>query len=127
MSTLRIRFTSLLGFLGIVCGSMGTHGKVHDIIVAANELEHWKTAVQYHLPHAVIAIMLALFGSTGGKAALWAWRCFIGGILLFCGSLYLLAYTQIKWLAHVTPFGGLLFMAGWTLIAIARWKAPGKN
>jgi uncharacterized membrane protein YgdD (TMEM256/DUF423 family) len=122
MHTLRIRLSALLGFLSIVLGSMGAHGKVHDVIVAAHELEHWKTAAQYHLPHAVLALLLAIFATRGGKLALWAWRCFIAGLFLFCGSLYLLAYTQVKWLAHVTPFGGLCFMLGWIFIALATWQ-----
>jgi uncharacterized membrane protein YgdD (TMEM256/DUF423 family) len=56
------------------------------------------------------------------SAASWAWRFIIGGLLLFSGSLYLLAYTQMKWLAHVTPFGGVSFMLGWICISFAKWK-----
>ena len=58
----------------------------------------------------------------GGKAASWAWRFTIAGILLFSGSLYVLAYTQVKWLGAVTPFGGLSFMLGWICLAVAKWR-----
>jgi uncharacterized membrane protein YgdD (TMEM256/DUF423 family) len=120
-NTFRVRLSAFLGLTGIILGSMGAHGKVHDLLVAANELEHWKTASFYHLPHAVLAVLLALLAGKG-RAATWAWRFIIGGMLLFSGSLYLLAYTQMKWLAHVTPFGGVSFMLGWICISFAKWK-----
>lgn len=117
----RLRIAAVMGLLGIVLGSMGAHGAVHDAIVAANELAHWQTAVQYHLPHAILLVALACCGNRGGQALAWSWRCLFLGVLLFSGSLYLLAYTQQKWLAHVTPFGGLSFMVGWLLLAFTRW------
>jgi len=120
-STFRVRLSAFLGLTGIILGSMGAHGKVHDLLVAANELEHWKTASFYHMPHAVLAVLLALLPGKG-RAASWAWRFIIGGMLLFSGSLYLLAYTQMKWLAHVTPFGGVSFMLGWISISVAKWR-----
>ncbi|MBK8039187.1 MAG: DUF423 domain-containing protein [Verrucomicrobiaceae bacterium] len=120
-NTFRVRLSAFLGLTGIILGSMGAHGKVHDLLVAANELEHWKTASFYHLPHAVLAVLLALLAGQG-RAASWSWRFTIAGILLFSGSLYLLAYTQVKWLAHVTPFGGVSFMLGWICISIAKWR-----
>ena len=120
-NTFRLRLSAFLGLTGIILGSMGAHGKVHDLLVAANELEHWKTASFYHLPHAVLAVLLALLAGKGHAAA-WAWRFIIGGMLLFSGSLYLLAYTQVKWLAHVTPFGGVSFMLGWICISVAKWR-----
>lgn len=115
----RVRLSAFLGLTGIILGSMGAHGKVHDLLVAANELEHWKTASFYHLPHAVLAVLLALLAGQG-RAASWAWRFTIAGILLFSGSLYLLAYTQVKWLGAVTPFGGLSFMLAWICLATAK-------
>lgn len=120
-NTFRVRISAILGLTGIILGSMGAHGKVHDLLVAANELEHWKTASFYHLPHAVLAVLLALLAGKG-RAAAWAWRFTIAGILLFSGSLYLLAYTQVKWLGAVTPFGGVSFMLAWICLATAKWR-----
>ena len=57
-STLRVRLSALLGLLAIILGSMGAHGSVHDMLVGANELDHWKTASFYHLSHAVLAALL---------------------------------------------------------------------
>lgn len=107
-----------MGFLAIALGASGAHGGVHDQLVAAGELAHWETAVQYHLPHAVVLLLLTLFASTRPQMV-WAWRLFLLGILLFSGSLYVLAYTGTKWLGAVTPFGGLSFMIGWVLVAMS--------
>ncbi len=120
----RLRLSAMLGFLAIALGAMGAHGVVHDRLKAAGELEHWETAVSYHLPLAVLLVVLALFGSAGGRLAAWSWRCLFGGVVLFSGSLYVLAYTQIKWLGAVTPLGGLFMLAGWLLLALSRWSRP---
>jgi uncharacterized membrane protein YgdD (TMEM256/DUF423 family) len=128
---LRLRISALLGFLAVALGAMGAHGKVHDQLVAAGELAHWQTAVSYHLPHAILLVILALGGDRGGAMLSWAWRCVLGGIALFSGSLYVMAYYLPKtWdskaLAGVvfaaTPIGGLLLMAGWLLLALSRWR-----
>lgn len=117
----RLRVASLLGFLAIFFGSLGAHGSLHDKLVATGELDHWHTAWNYHMPHAIVLVVISLLGSTGGKFLRWSWRCFFLGSLLFSGSLYLLAYTQQKWLVHVTPFGGVTLMLGWLFLAMARW------
>jgi uncharacterized membrane protein YgdD (TMEM256/DUF423 family) len=115
---LRLRVSALLGFLAISLGASGAHGPVHEKLKAAGELEHWETALQYHLPHAVVLLLLTLFASSKPTMA-WAWRMILLGVLIFSGSLYLLAYTGIKWLGAITPLGGLSLMAGWTLIALS--------
>lgn len=115
---LRLRVSALLGFLAISLGASGAHGPVHEKLKAAGELEHWETAVQYHLAHAIVLLLLTLFASSK-PAMLWAWRMILAGVLLFSGSLYLLAYTGTKWLGAITPLGGLSLMAGWTLIALS--------
>lgn len=115
---LRLRVSALLGFLAISLGASGAHGPVHEKLKAAGELEHWETAVQYHLPHAVVLLLLTLFASSK-RTMVWAWRMILAGVLLFSGSLYLLAYSGTKWLGAITPLGGLSLMAGWTLIALS--------
>ncbi|MFC5455798.1 DUF423 domain-containing protein [Prosthecobacter fluviatilis] len=114
----RLRLSALMGFLAIALGASGAHGKVHDKLVAAGELAHWETAVQYHLPHAVLLLLLTLLASAK-PLVVWAWRLFFMGIVLFSGSLYVLAYTSTKWLGAITPLGGLSFMGGWLLIAMS--------
>ena len=114
----RLRLSALVGFLSIALGASGAHGSIHDKLVATGQLAHWETAVQYHLPHAVVLLLLTLLASSK-PLMLWAWRMFFVGILLFSGSLYVLAYTSTKWLGAITPLGGLSFMIGWVLIAMS--------
>jgi uncharacterized membrane protein YgdD (TMEM256/DUF423 family) len=71
--------------------------------------------VQYHLPHAVVLLLLALLSDPSAGAMRWAWRMILAGILLFSGSLYVLAFTGVKWLGAITPVGGLSLMIGWLL------------
>jgi len=107
-----------MGFLAIALGASGAHGPVHEKLVVIGKIANWETAVQYHLPHAVVLLLLTLVA--GSKPIMvWAWRMFFVGILLFSGSLYLLAYTGITKLGAITPFGGLSLMIGWVLIAMS--------
>jgi uncharacterized membrane protein YgdD (TMEM256/DUF423 family) len=52
-----------------------------------------------------------------------AWA-FIGGVIVFSGSLYLLVATGHRWLGAITPIGGLAFIAGWILLGMAAMKLP---
>ncbi|MGV3663197.1 MAG: DUF423 domain-containing protein [Prosthecobacter sp.] len=125
---LRLRISALMGFLAISLGASGAHGPVHEKLKAAGgqALEHWGTAVQYHLPHAVALLVLTLCVS-GTRPFTWAWRLIFLGMLLFSGSLYTLAYTGMKWLGAVTPLGGLCLMGGWVAIALAAKDKPSES
>ena len=80
-------------------------------VVTTNGLDQWKTAAHYHLVHAVVLYFLADKGRTA------AWWLMFAGILGFSGSLYLYAVTHVKFLVAITPFGGVLLMIGWGLLA----------
>ncbi len=122
MHVLRLRLAALIGFTAVLLGALGAHGSVHEQLKAAGELDHWQTALQYHLPHALLLAVLALHGGSG-RAHTWAWRLIFAGILLFSGSLYVLALTQVRGLGAVTPFGGLCLMLGWLLLAVGARRA----
>jgi uncharacterized membrane protein YgdD (TMEM256/DUF423 family) len=113
---------ALLGFLGVALGAFGAHA-LKDALQARGTLATWQTAVLYQLVHAVALLALVGVlppGRPTGRIA----TCWIGGILLFSGSLYLLALGGPRWLGPVTPLGGLGFLAGWLLLA---WSALRKN
>ncbi len=112
-----------MGFLAISLGASGAHGPVHEKLLQIGKEANWETAVQYHLPHAVVLLVLTLFASDK-PAFKWAWRLILLGMLLFSGSLYLLAYTGITKFGAVTPLGGGLLMAGWVAIALATKMTP---
>lgn len=125
MATLRLRLSAVTGFSAVLLGAMGAHGPVHERLKAAGELEHWQTALDYHLPHAVLLVVLSLWAREGGRAAAWAWRLVFAGVLLFSGSLYALALTQAGKLGAVTPLGGLALMLGWLSLLAARGQKAG--
>jgi uncharacterized membrane protein YgdD (TMEM256/DUF423 family) len=102
------RTAAFLGFLGVALGAFGAHG-LKNILEAHATTTIWQTAVLYHLVHAVAA----LWASEKRPSVVWTWTA---GIVIFSGSLYLLAVTNIRWLGAITPFGGILFLIGWGMI-----------
>ena len=103
------------GFLAVALGAFGAHA-LQGLLEASRHTETWKTAVQYHLAHSLALLMVALAGVEFRRAA-WCW---LAGTVLFSGSLYLLSVTGVKWLGAVTPFGGLLLLAGWAALLLPR-------
>jgi uncharacterized membrane protein YgdD (TMEM256/DUF423 family) len=114
------------GFLAVALGAFGAHGLRSSLANAADgarRLEVWQTAAHYHLAHAVALGLVAYLSSrTSAAAATSAGYLFVAGIVLFSGSLYVLALTGIKVLGAVTPLGGLCFLAGWAAVVWAAWK-----
>ncbi len=114
---------AVLGFLGVALGAFGAHA-LKSTLEAHGTLDIWKTAVGYHLVHAVALLALAGWrdahaGPSGKVAALWT-----AGVVLFSGSLYWLAVGGPKFLGPVTPLGGVAFLAGWALLAWSAFKRP---
>ena len=115
------------GALAVVLGAFGAHAlRDHFASLPDGEARRrlWETASHYHLMHALaVGIAGYLSGkSTAASAAGVAGLCFLGGILLFSGSLYAMAITGMRGLGAITPFGGLAFIAGWSAVAIAAWR-----
>lgn len=114
------RFTltaGLLGFLAVALGAFGAHA-LKQSLQNSGFLEAWQTAVHYHLVHAGLLLALSLFAVEHSKALLFAARAWTTGILLFSGSLYVMALTGIKALGMITPLGGLCLLAGWAAISV---------
>lgn len=116
------------GGLGVVLGAFAAHGLKDRL--EPRMLEIFETGVRYQMIHALALLAVSLAGSnfwpsSWTASACWAWTV---GILVFSGSLYLLAVTGIRWLGAITPLGGIAFIAGWILLAGAAiyWK-PGIN
>lgn len=108
----------LLGFAGIALGAFGAHA-LKETLAAKGTASTWQTAVLYHLIHAVALFALARAGGDWSNTR-WIGACWSVGVVLFSGSLYWLALDGPKILGPVTPLGGLLFLAGWLLVA---WNA----
>ena len=97
-----------MGFLAVALGAFGAHS-IKSLLAQYGTTAIWEKAAFYHFIHAVILFVLA--GRKPFEPG--PWWCFLLGILLFSGSLYLLAVTNIQLLGAITPFGGLCFLAGW--------------
>ncbi len=101
------------GFLAVLLGAFGAHG-LKDLLAQNGTAAIWDKAVFYHFIHAVMLFMLAQMK----KFPAVAWWSFLAGILVFSGSLYLLAATNARWLGAITPVGGISFIIGWGCLMI---------
>ncbi|MEI7533955.1 MAG: DUF423 domain-containing protein [Verrucomicrobiae bacterium] len=107
------RIAATAGLLAVALGAFGAHG-LKDLLAHNGTAAIWEKAVFYHFIHAVMLFLLAerkVFPAV-------AWWSFLTGIIIFSGSLYLLAVTDLKWLGVITPLGGLSFMVGWLGLAL---------
>lgn len=113
----------ILAGLGVAAGAFGTHAL--DGRIAPDLLEVFETATRYHVVHALALLVVGLAAEREGgpwwNAAGWL---FTAGIVVFAGSLYLLALTGIRWLGAVTPIGGACFLAGWAVLVVAALRSP---
>lgn len=112
---------ALFGALAVVLGAFGAHA-LKASLSAANRLETFETAVRYQFYHALALVLVGiLMKFTGGDTKLLTWSgySFIGGILIFSGSLYAICFTGITKFGATAPIGGLLMILGWILIFIA--------
>lgn len=105
--------------LAVAIGAFGAHAL--KAIILPELLPVWKTASQYHYYHALGLTALGLWAQQHASAKLTTTvaYCFIFGILLFSGSLYVLAVSGLRWLGMITPVGGVLFLAGWSSWVVA--------
>lgn len=105
------------GFIGVAMGAFGAHGLKH--VLTEHLLEVYKTAVNYQMWHALALSLIAMLPEHK-YLRLSAWLL-VAGIVLFSGSLYLLAIFNVGWLGMITPVGGLAFLAAWALLAYVAW------
>jgi uncharacterized membrane protein YgdD (TMEM256/DUF423 family) len=114
---------SLLGLLAVITGAFGAHGLKAQI--DAQQLEIWHTAVQYQFYHVFALLFLSTIARPNSRLVKAAYYLFVLGIVFFSGSLYLLAcrdmlgLTKLYLIGPITPIGGLLFILGWLMLALA--------
>ena len=117
MSISLFRIAAALCFLAVALGAFGAHS-LKATLELRGMLDVWNKAVLYHFIHAIALLVLALYGTVNRGA----WCLLFAGIVLFSGSLYLMALTNVRWLGAVTPIGGLCFLGGWAWLVIVPTK-----
>jgi uncharacterized membrane protein YgdD (TMEM256/DUF423 family) len=128
------RIAAFLGASGVTLGAFGAHGLKHRMPHGSTKLENWKTAVMYQLIHAVTILSISAIGEckqqqnrsptvvppgvAASSGLVRAGQCMALGTVLFSGSIYLLCLdiSPKKLWGPTTPIGGLLIIAGWTML-----------
>ena len=110
-----LRISAILGFIAVALGAFGAHG-LKDLLAQNNTAAIWQTGALYHLVHSAVL----LFVATRDPFPRLSWSLFLTGIIIFSGTLYVLAVTNVKWLGAITPIGGLCLLAGWLTLAFQR-------
>jgi uncharacterized membrane protein YgdD (TMEM256/DUF423 family) len=108
----------------VMLGAFGAHALRARLDPAA--LAVYQTAVQYHFWHGLglLGVGVLMLHWPASARLGWAAGLLIAGLVLFCGSLYVLALTGATWLGMLTPIGGLAFIAAWLVLASVAWHHP---
>lgn len=127
MNKLFLTFAAVAGGIAVLLGAMAAHQLRQQMPAAA--LEVFETAVRYQFYHVFALLAVGILSERiPGKWMNRSGSCFIGGILLFSGSLYMIsalmaAGTSIPMsLGILTPLGGVFFIFGWIFLVIALLK-----
>jgi uncharacterized membrane protein YgdD (TMEM256/DUF423 family) len=122
MAKLLIIVSGISGALAVALGAFGAHA-LKKMLETSGRLDTFETAVKYHFYHTLALLLVGLLLTrVDAKLLEYAGGSFILGIILFSGSLYLLCFTGYTKLGIITPFGGLLLISGWLMMAWAAAK-----
>ena len=115
-------FGSSTAFLAVALGAFGAH--YLKTRLSTEMLAVYQTGVQYQMYHALALILIAILSTklTHTAAISWSGWLLLAGMILFSGSLYALSLSGIKALGAITPLGGVAFLAGWVMLAVAVLK-----
>ena len=112
---------ALSGFMSVVLGAFAAHGL--KTVASPEMIVIFNLGVEYQFYHTFALISVAFAGHWFSSRLLdWAGYLFIVGMTLFSGSLYIYALFGTKWTGLITPIGGVCFLVGWLLIAVAVWR-----
>ena len=111
---------AVLAGLAVALGAFGAH--MLEGMVSADRLVTFETGVKYQMYHALALLLVGWIMRSSGEALQAVGYCFLAGILIFSGSLYILVLTNTPWLGAITPIGGVAFIAGWCIWAVKSFK-----
>jgi uncharacterized membrane protein YgdD (TMEM256/DUF423 family) len=123
MDRLFLLLGSVLSGLSVALGAFGAHALRERL--DERMLANFETGARYQMYHALalLAVAWAVSRFPDSQLPVIAGWLFVAGIVLFSGSLYLMALTGQRWLGAVTPFGGVAFIAGWACLLLAALRA----
>ena len=112
---------SVAGFLGVAGGAFGAHALKSRL--SEQMLANFETGTRYLLAHAVALLVVGVLAGREGVGDLrWAGYSFTFGMVVFTGSLWLMALTSTRWLGAITPIGGTALIVGWIALALAAFR-----
>jgi len=116
MKSVLLAAGALNAALSVAAGAFGAHGLRERL--APRALEIFETGARYHMYHALAMVLAAVIAASvpGARTAGWLFQA---GIVVFSGSLYALALTDVKVLGAITPIGGLAYLVGWVWLAVS--------
>jgi uncharacterized membrane protein YgdD (TMEM256/DUF423 family) len=115
-------YAAVAGFVAVALGAFAAHALKSTL--PPDMLAVFETGVRYQMYHAFAICAAAwAFARWQHKIFAAAGSLFVVGIIVFSGSLYVLAFTGAKWLGAITPFGGLLLLTGWLCLAVGAYRA----
>jgi uncharacterized membrane protein YgdD (TMEM256/DUF423 family) len=108
---------AVLGLISVILGAFGAHA-FKNLLTANNRVDTYELAVRYQFIHAIAFLFAGLWVGQDTWAGGYAW---LAGIILFSGSLYVLAFTNstAPYVVFSTPLGGLMFIIGWVWLILA--------
>ena len=125
-----ISTAALLGMIAIILGAFGAHALKK--VLSIEQLATFETGVRYQMYHALFLLFIGLIPNLTSKAKNTIYNLVLSGVILFSGSIYLLATNGLtpidfKFIGPVTPIGGLLLISAWTVLMYNITKKSNKN
>jgi uncharacterized membrane protein YgdD (TMEM256/DUF423 family) len=125
-------FSGFSGAIAVALGAMAAHflrSKLGTGLITDLQLTAFESAARYQMYHSIVLLVLALMWEKfDAKMIAKVGYCFMAGIVLFSGSLYILStaglmgISNVRWLGPLTPIGGLFFITGWLMLAWAGFR-----
>jgi len=116
---------ALAGFSGVGLGAIGAHAFA-ALLAHNNRTDTYQTAVLYHIVHAAALLAVAVLSRQTPSASLnMAASAFVMGIVLFSGSLYVLALGNVRMMGAVAPLGGIALLVGWAALGYSALASSG--
>lgn len=132
IANIAVPLGALLAAAAVGLGAYGAHGLDKLIVSRGYEadlqqrLAWFETGVRYHMYHALGLVLIGILARSAGQSTMLGISCitFLAGILLFSGSLYAMAIVSenFRWLGAIVPLGGLSYIVGWVVLAVAAWR-----